>query len=337
MIYGTYGKSKAHSWPYRVDIGTGDKSDFITVGKIDNSIEGKYANKKKLSYKDIVLSFHYLSESKKLKILNEQFEKEKKYIKEYVENWRLNHNTEPIFEIANEPNLFPYLSPETYAIYYKLWHDEIKKVEPNAKIMIGGLWIYEGLPKMITNALSFLNIKGTDTVKYLKDFLYLLELKYHPDILNLHFYPYVDKYKTLDIDGHFKNLEKIMNISKFKEVWITEFGNINTFNLTETSFFIEKLLERINKLKIDRIYFFKTTLSYSHWGIFYMLNEYYNKHRIWFKLIYFKISLLFFWSKRKLLKLLKNYIKNPPIQHLESDGNLNSVGEVYKHYSEKLR
>lgn len=55
-----------------------------------------------------------------------------------------------VWEIANEPDMQPYIRPEDYAVWYKLFADKIRKLDPKAKIMIGGLvavarddmWLY---------------------------------------------------------------------------------------------------------------------------------------------------------------------------------------------------
>lgn len=44
-----------------------------------------------------------------------------------------------VWEIANEPDAIPYIIPEDYAVWYKLFSDKIRSRDPKAKIMIGGL------------------------------------------------------------------------------------------------------------------------------------------------------------------------------------------------------
>ena len=190
MMYRTYGKSKFLNVPYRGDKGSWEKS-FITVGKIDNSDEGKYKEANKISYNKMILDFHYRSYDSKMEILLDIFNKEKGILKQKLDEWVANRQDVPIVEITNEPNLFPYLQPELYANYYRLWHDEIKSINPDAKIMNGGLWINDGLPNSVVKGLSKLNITETSALRYFNKvfFGYLQHEKYLPDILNLHFYP----------------------------------------------------------------------------------------------------------------------------------------------------
>ncbi len=44
-----------------------------------------------------------------------------------------------IWEITNEPDWMPYILPEDYAVWFYLFQKEIRRVDPTAKIMIGGL------------------------------------------------------------------------------------------------------------------------------------------------------------------------------------------------------
>jgi len=88
-------------------------------------------------------------------------------LKRLILNFEKANGTKTIlFEIANEPNLFPYIPPKLYAQYYRLWVKEIftamhsiNRTRNEAdwlipKFMLGGLFISDGLPQIVTSVLD---------------------------------------------------------------------------------------------------------------------------------------------------------------------------------------
>ncbi len=45
-----------------------------------------------------------------------------------------------VWEIGNEPNMFPYISPQDYAVLFREYYKVIKRADPNAEIVIGALF-----------------------------------------------------------------------------------------------------------------------------------------------------------------------------------------------------
>lgn len=336
MIYGTYGKSNLLNTNFRTAKG-GHNTDFITVGKIDNSYYGKYAESKKLSFGNILLSFHYKSESEKWKVLIDLFEKEKDLLKINLKEWLVNRNDVPIVEITNEPNLFPYISPSLYAKYYKLWYDEIKSICPNSKIMNGGLWINEGLPKSIINQLKLMNITQTNTLKYYKDVFEILDNSYKPDILNLHFYPYIGDYRQFHTIQHINFLKELIKTIGIQDVWLTEFGNINSISMRHTKILMDILLYETSKIEeIKRIYYFKVSEYDKKFDLLIQIHNQFIKNKNLFNKLFSGVKYLF-KKKPEFFNIAKSYIENPPIQALEGNGKLNEVGELYKMYIESSK
>jgi len=88
-------------------------------------------------------------------------------LKRLILNFERANNTKTIiFEIANEPNLFPYIPSKLYAIYYRRWVMQIfnamvsinlTRSEDNyliPKFIPGGLFISDGLPLTVTSVLT---------------------------------------------------------------------------------------------------------------------------------------------------------------------------------------
>lgn len=195
-------------------------------------------------------------------------------IMNYVAAWKNSRGSAaPVFEIANEPNVFPYISPDQYAWYYLKWHAEIKKVAPDALVMPGGLWIFEGLPNDVLNKLHYVEIKMVNTRNYLETFLSSLESRSGKpsrdlvDIGNLHFYPYVGTQRSYEtIEQHFQNLASLAGFLGGKvstgKVWLTEMGNISPLSPLVTSAFMEITMTKLVALSdqqkvIERWYWFE--------------------------------------------------------------------------------
>ena len=254
--YRTYGRLSESQLPYRIGRGEGT-SDIITVGKLDNSVNGKY--KILTNDQETLKDFHYREDglvfsgnnyftkvsgvlNTKVNILDLDYEAELKVtdMEAILETWKINHGDEPpVFEIANEPNLFPYMSPVLYAYHYIRWWEYIKKHAPNAVIMNGGLFIADTLPDSIKKSMRYFGIPYMTTINYYLEFIDIINkisYKYIPKILNLHFYPYVHTGGDSSIENHVKHLQSIINRlgGYYGEVWLTEFGNINPKNMSYT-------------------------------------------------------------------------------------------------------
>jgi hypothetical protein len=226
--------SKPGGFPFR-NGGSGvvDGADFIAVGGLDNGIGafGSAGNDEvgkswtflrarrpagevdawdilkpwdygenlgQLAYEaaiDLISPFQY-----RLDVLNKQLQIESAYIKGYVDKFLVTHPNETniLFEIANEPNAYPIMSPEMYSWYFLSWRKVIQEkiTEMNieraqavpaksmltAKFMPGGLWVFEGMPASLLALLKngiHVEILGVsfnadgypDTYKYYQDFL----------------------------------------------------------------------------------------------------------------------------------------------------------------------
>jgi len=378
--YRTYGRLRNNKLPCRMGMGVG-VSDFITFGKVDNSRNGPYKypidNYKTLMdfhfkiegvyFKNGHLSYlHDVGNKTKHNILMEQFLNETgeyegssglSNIKALAASWVKHHpNEEPVFEIANEPNLFPYMSPALYAVYYIKWWDYIKSAFPNAKIMNGGLFVLDKLPDAIKSNMKFLGITYHGAAEYYKTFIEVLKSvdeKYVPDYLNLHFYPYIHTNGDYKVENHVLHLSYIMKELKglYKEdVWLTEFGNINPLDSISTYTLISTMVYKLELTNIKRWYFFHVRGMDSNLKLVKEVGgKYYKKILIaWYiTLCFLKIPMLspvryvtdtilkFFKLPpikdiSFIIKLVKDYVDNSPQQILEDYlGELTEVGKLY--------
>lgn len=173
---------------------------------------------------------------------------------------------EPIvFEVGNEPNVYPYVPPDLYAWYYLRWRNEIlravavvndnrpREAPVSAHFMPAGLWIFEGLPPVVLKALrarlrigSLVLWPGiiTDTARYYREFVDALggAPALCIDVGNLHFYPYIHRYAAYgegNLDQHLKMLARlaayVAERSSTGRVWLTEMGNINPYDDRRTA------------------------------------------------------------------------------------------------------
>lgn len=91
-------------------------------------------------------------------VLNQQLAAEVPHLGNIIRNFVKSRGAETplVFEIGNEPNVFPAMNAAMYAAYYIRWVDEIRKAtaevssqlnqQLNVKVMPAGLWIMEGQP-----------------------------------------------------------------------------------------------------------------------------------------------------------------------------------------------
>ncbi|HSW79454.1 MAG TPA: cellulase family glycosylhydrolase [Candidatus Saccharimonadales bacterium] len=137
-----------------------------------------------------------------------------RYSKQGVHTW----------EIWNEPNLGgswkPEPNPKEYAKLLKVTYESIKKVDPNAKVISGGMGPLDQSPVSI-NQLNFLGGMYAAGAK-----LYFDALGYHP-----YSFPappnYVINWSSWSMMADLpNNLRRIMaaNGDSSKQIWITEFG-----------------------------------------------------------------------------------------------------------------
>lgn len=342
--YRVYGHLEG--FKHRVDIGTGD-SDFITVGKLDFPNVGPYRYKKPgVTVAKILRDFHLLKDVKQ--ILDEQFVVEKNIVKESIENWKKFHGEEPpIIEVANEPNLFPYVNPELYASYYMKWASYVRELSPNCKLMNGGFFMSDDYPEFIKRILKIVGIKNT--YEYCKTFLKIVRKENPdllPDILNLHLYPYIgEAFYCEKMDKSFSSLKKYEEFGY--EIWLTETGNLNPYNMNGTYLFTKKLLDNLENSNVKRWYYFEAvggdeklellppltkkvdtasliwkivSLPVRIWGIKWLVNK------IGYKIGFLNIDMI-----DEMLDTAKLYCRNVPIQCLvDVNGKLNKIGELYK-------
>lgn len=98
-------------------------------------------------------------------VLKLMHDSEKDLIRKVIENYlSIGTSDTIVFEIGNEPNIYPAMAPETYGWYLEMYADTIKKAAAavrsqqkrvvNVKIMAAGLWISDGMPSALVEALN---------------------------------------------------------------------------------------------------------------------------------------------------------------------------------------
>ena len=150
-----------------------------------------------------------------------------------------------MWELWNEPNEHFFWKPspniEQYAMWYREIYKTIKKIDPNAKVALGGL-----------AALAYSGSVYTGKV-FLQE---LYDRGVFPDIISIH--PYPSKFQAPDVhipwEGNFDDVELIYKMMASyeqgdKEIWITEWGwPTNKIDEATQADYLLKSLEMINSL-----------------------------------------------------------------------------------------
>jgi len=330
--FGTYGKLKSTVHPYRTDIGD-SHADFLTFGKFGRDTVGWAKDK---THWQQWRDWYLMSDIDKKMVLKKQFRIEKDSARERIASWfKHNPGKNLVCEIGNEPNLYPYIAPDVYAWYFSMWHVFIKSINRNIKVMNGGYWIFYGLPDGILESLPALGVKYTAVIDYHNEFLRYT--RFQPDIINLHWYPFVDNY------GDYCGIKLVEFNFSWNEIWLTEFGNINSLSESKVCQLIINMVTDIKFWEnITHIYYFKSSGIDSKLVEFQkQLTKWKNK-RLVKRLL--KFSHRYKWVLRyipkfagiinaadiiELLHLAERYENKLPLQGLETDGKLNSLGRAY--------
>lgn len=192
--------------------------------------------------------------------------------------------SEIVFEIGNEPNVFPYLSAELYAWYYKSVRARLMKLKAlpqfsqnSIKTMPAGLWIMEGMPEFIQNRVLYspisheavskaltgffsnddrgIRFPNQTTAAYYTEFLSSLTALAKiddpaltaADLIdkgNLHFYPYTYAYSA------FKSLQEHLDNLKALTEFVAESSKDHEVWLTEFGN-INPLNDPVTKLHVN--------------------------------------------------------------------------------------
>ena len=165
------------------------------------------------------------------------------------------------WEIGNEPNWYPYVTPANYAYQFHLYHEFITALDPTAKLMIGGITLYPG---------SWQNWLDSFVVAYVNDY----GTSPPVDVWNCH------PYDTFDGQAGVRTIAKIMAFRGWldsagfgdKPFWITEFGKGNWQPEPEQNIvaYIETvcgwLNENADEYKIERWFWWGVLTGYQGMG-----------------------------------------------------------------------
>ena len=209
--YGTYGRLAGQELPWRegwcgaalVDEG----ADFVTVGALDVTTGGPYAHLQ-ADFLKIILHwtplvdwrdqipprrwyspYHLLLDRlgtpaglrSRQDVLEAQLKAEEPVLEALVQAYARSQRPTCLFEVANEPNAYPYMSPELYAWYYLEWRRRIFAVAAKhgiadrVRLMPGGLWLWEVAPAPAVAVLGrFLPPEAVSATLYYQRFLLAL-------------------------------------------------------------------------------------------------------------------------------------------------------------------
>lgn len=239
---------------------TWSKMEILIQSQIDRAIEsgaGKIMeiDQNQDGQPDIAQRFHFepfLSKTffdgkplaRQQDIIDRIFTHESKWIKNQIDQQEALGR---VWEIGNEPNWFPLMRAERYAAIYTRYYKRIKKLDPTAQCMIGGLFLHEALDKpheiiaaMIPGFFGIFreelatfisaSLFQTPTSEWYEAFRAALPPEVKVDIGNFHLYPMHAKasaFQLSEVQPHIEKLVASFNASGVDKIWVTEFGNID--------------------------------------------------------------------------------------------------------------
>lgn len=173
--------------------------------------------------------------------------------------------TGTVWEIGNEPNLFPALLPARYGEIFARYYKIIKGEDPAAKIAMGPVFVRELAADLLLRmreiqtqtliqrglgqpgqalfdsvdkdlwATYSSRVLNLGTVDYFAQALAAMDSSVKPDVVSLHVYPFDDRAPLLSAPQAKATLDSLADSLRARfqargaspALWITEFGNIN--------------------------------------------------------------------------------------------------------------
>ncbi len=215
-------------------------------------------------------------------ILDAIFAAEAPWIEQQIANGRRG----AVWEIGNEPNWFPLMRPEQYAALYARYYELIKRLDPTAKCMIGGLFLKEAIdnPREITLTMipvlfgafreelaTFISsgLFATSTTAWLEAFYAALPSGVKVDIGNFHLYPMRSAsaaFQLAEVQPHIETLAQSFTAHGASGTWVSEMGNIDwrrktndvALMCTQLTSYLKQNTVGINK------WFWSRSIGYDH-------------------------------------------------------------------------
>jgi hypothetical protein len=180
------------------------------------------------------------------------------------------------WEIGNEPNWFPLMRPVQYAETYSRYYQHIKKLDPTARCLIGGLYLKEAIenPQEIIAAVipalfgdfrdelaTFItaSLFQTSTAAWYQAFRAALPPAVNVEVGNFHLYPMHAQETAFQLAAVQPEIEELatgFKTSGAAEIWVSEFGNIDWRRTEEEA---AKLCWELSN------YFKKNTVGIQRW------------------------------------------------------------------------
>ena len=231
--------------------------DFLTVGVIENF--GSLVSEQRC------LLFSTFDNKEQSAVITAKFDSQAELIRRIIKESPSGMGR--VWEIGNEPNLYPYIEPTAYAYLYAKYYKHIKALDSTARVMPGGLFVKEIFPALDYLAKRFGRISGDlkviySTAKYYDIFVKATrDLGADIDLCNLHIYPGVMK-MTKSLDNALLAIHKKNKEFGISEIWVTETGNINPASILPDDGLIDGMRALLdfyvhNTVNITRWYWFK--------------------------------------------------------------------------------
>lgn len=191
-----------------------------------------------------------------------------------------------VWEIGNEPNWFPLMRPAQYAALYARYYELIKRLDPTAKCMIGGLFLKEAIdnPREITLTMipvlfgafreelaTFISsgLFAASTTTWLEAFYAALPSGVQVDIGNFHLYPMraaSSTFQLAEVQPQIETLARNFATHGANETWVSEMGNIDWRRKTnEVALMCTQLASYLkqNTVGISK-WFWSRSMGYDH-------------------------------------------------------------------------
>lgn len=204
----------------------------------------------------------------------------------WIEQQIANGKRGAVWEIGNEPNWFPLMRPAQYAALYARYYELIKRLDPTAKCMIGGLFLKEAIdnPREITLTMipvlfgafreelaTFISsgLFATSTTTWLEAFYSALPSGVQVDIGNFHLYPMhaaSSSFQLTQVQPHIETLARNFSTHGASGTWVSEMGNIDwRRKTTDVALMCTQLASYLkqNTVGINK-WFWSRSMGYDH-------------------------------------------------------------------------
>jgi len=188
-------------------------------------------------------------------VIRNKEEEFRSFVRIFVNRYK---NLIKYYELLNETDFGWYVEPNEYAYWLKIFYEEVKSIDPNAKVLHAGL-----TSPGVSPQLFYTNFNNQN---YFSDLLSAPSLQgdYYPyfDIVNFHNYPlaYGEPTDLTALRQSYQYLKNTLQQHNLNlNIWLTEIGypdNIDANGLQRQADLAKMYIEESLRLGIEKVFYF---------------------------------------------------------------------------------